>query len=88
MDIYEFIWDERVVEKIITKHRILPEEAEQVFQGKTNVRSHRGVYIALGRTLAGRFLLVVFSQKGKSALKIVTVREMTTKEKRLYKKVI
>ncbi len=86
MDIYEFYWDARVVEKIVTKHRVLPEEAEQVFQGKAIIRSHSGVYVALGRTLAGRFLLVVFDRKGKSALKIVTAREMTAKEKRLYGK--
>ena len=86
MDIYEFIWDINIVEKIILKHGVLPEEVEQVFQGKPIIRSHRGVYVALGRTIAGRFLFVVFKQAGKAALKIITARDMTVNEKRLYQR--
>ncbi len=88
MDIYEFIWDARVAEKIVTKHHVLPEEVEQIFQGKTSIRSHRGVYVALGQTLDGRLLLVVLTRKSRGALRIITAREMTTGEKRLYKKTI
>ena len=88
MDIYEFIWDAPTAEKIIIKHSIVPEEVEQVFQGKTSIRSHRGVYAALGKTLAGRHLFVVFKRRGGGALKIITARDMTIKEKRLYQKEI
>lgn len=88
MDVYEFIWDTDIVEKLIVKHRVLPEEAEQVFQSKTSIRNHRGVYMALGKTLAGRHLFVVFKRGGEGALKIITARDMTIKEKRLYQKEI
>ena len=86
MDIYEFIWDAAVVEKIIIKHGVLPEEVEQVFQAKSSIRSHRGVYIALGRNLAGRLLFVVFRLQDSKAIRIITAREMTSNEKRLYRR--
>lgn len=85
MDIYDFLWDPSTIEKIIIKHGVTPEEAEQVFQDKLNVRSHKGVYIAMGRTLAGRQLLVVFKPVRVAAIKIITAREMTGKEKRMFR---
>lgn len=84
MDIYDFEWDRFTVEKIISKHNIFPEEVEQVFQGKTRVKSYGGIYIALGKSLSGRYLFVVFRKKKGQVIKIITAREMTKSEKRLY----
>lgn len=84
MNIFHFGWSYSVVEKLISKHQVTPDEVEQVFSGKTVVRSHRGVYLALGRSFASRYLLVAFNKTGKQSIKILTARDMTKSEKRLY----
>lgn len=83
MDILDFEWDFYTVEKIITKHGVLPEEVEQIFQGKASVRSHKGVYLAIGKSFSGRYLLVVFRKKTGQTIKIITARDTTKSEKRL-----
>lgn len=84
MEIFHFDWSYSVVEKLISKHQLTPDEVEQVFSSKVVVRSHRGVYLALGRSFAGRYLMVVLKKTGQQSIKIITARDMTKSEKRLY----
>lgn len=45
MKIVGLIWLEEIVEKLEVKHRVIPEEAEQVFRNRPGVRRmNRGHY--------------------------------------------
>ena len=46
------------------------------------------MYKLFSRTAAGRYVLVVLVNLGKGTWKIVTARQMTDNERRLYNKVI
>jgi uncharacterized DUF497 family protein len=89
--IREIIWIEPVVDKIQTKHGVTPEEVEEVLEHHPHVRfSSRGhvqgedVYAALGRTVAGRYLIVFFIHKEGAIALPISARQMTPKEKKLY----
>jgi uncharacterized DUF497 family protein len=64
------IWLREVVDKLLVKHRVESYEVEQVLQSKPQFRfvekgDRKGedVYLALGRTDAGRYLAVLFIYK-------------------------
>lgn len=70
MLIDDFIWLPSVVNKIETKHGVLPEEAEEIFFNKPKYRfvesGHRkgdNVYSTVGPTDSGRYLIVFFILK-------------------------
>jgi hypothetical protein len=70
MKITGLIWLEQIVEKLEVKHRVSPEEVEQVFSKQPGIRRmkkghYRGedVYRALGQTDAGRYLVVSSSTR-------------------------
>lgn len=85
MDIRNFEWNAKVVEKVIQKHGVFPHEVEEVFQGRKKIRAHAGVYHVLGRSKEGKYLFVVFRRKVDS-VKIITARPMTESEKKLYRR--
>lgn len=85
MDIKEFEWDTKTVQKIIQKHGVFPHEVEEVFQGRNKIRAHMDIYHALGVSKDGKYLFVVFRKK-RDSIKIITVRPMTEEEKRLYRR--
>lgn len=70
-------WDEQTAEHIWGKHRVRPQEAEQVvFSPDKFIFLSRDVrYLILGRTEAGRYLLVVVENLYKGACDLVTARE-------------
>jgi uncharacterized protein len=80
--------DEHILEKIESKHSVSFEEVEQACQSdKRHVRKAReGLYKLFGRTEVGRYMLVVLANMGRGNWKIVTAREMTSNERRLYDK--
>ena len=41
LDILHVEWNAKIVDTIISKHNVFPAEVEQIFQGKTKVKSHR-----------------------------------------------
>jgi uncharacterized DUF497 family protein len=70
MNIEGIIWLRAVVDKLAFKHHVEPDEVEQVFNNKPKIRfiekgERKGedVYMALGRTDAGRYLAVLFIYK-------------------------
>jgi uncharacterized DUF497 family protein len=91
MRLYEVIWKEVFVDKLEQKHRVMPDEAEQVLFSKPFIRrAEKGrvqgedVYVAYGRTAAGRYLVVFFILKYQTAALPISARDMTQAERRYY----
>jgi uncharacterized DUF497 family protein len=86
---YPLIWTQAVVDKIWQKHRVTPEEVEEVIYNNKPI-CHKGTsnsYCVYGKAISGRYLFIVIMKKGKGArYKIVTARQMQDKEKRYYEK--
>ena len=83
------LWSQAVVDKIWVKHRVSPEEVDEaVFDDKPFWRKcGADSYSLLGRAINGRYLFIVLKKKGKRGrYKVITAREMQSKEKRYYKK--
>jgi uncharacterized DUF497 family protein len=86
-----FIWQEESEDKIISKHGITPDEAEQVFFNRPRFwfvekgyTQGEDVYAALGQTGGGRYVIVYFIHKRTEEALIISAREMTAKERRRY----
>ena len=95
MRIDDIIWLDAIVEKLAVKHAVQPEEVEEVLFNtedipkiqfsRTGNRPGEDVYVALGRTNAGRYLSVAFIYKPSTfeAL-ILSARDMEKNERRQY----
>jgi hypothetical protein len=91
MVVTRIIWLPDVEDKLIQKHGVLVEEAEEVLFDNPHVRfvekgyrQGEDVYAAYGQTEAGRYLIVFFILKqGKEAL-VLSARDMDRKERLLY----
>jgi uncharacterized DUF497 family protein len=91
MNIDDFIWLPTIVEKLESKHGVLPDEAEEVFFNKprfrfveTGIRMGEDVYSASGRTNGGRYLIVFFIRKENNYALIISARDMDHTERRRY----
>jgi uncharacterized DUF497 family protein len=91
MNIRGILWLPEIRAKIVSKHAVQPDEVEEVLKGRPHVRFvHKGhrrgedVYAAMGRTAAGRLLIVFFIRKLSADALIVSARDMDGKERRLY----
>jgi uncharacterized DUF497 family protein len=87
-----FQWDEGNAPKNWERHRVSPEEAEDVFFHeplvvRSDIRHSKGEkrYYALGQTGAGRKLFVSFTIR-RSLVRVVSVRDMNQKEGDAYAK--
>ncbi len=93
MKINTIIWLENIVNKINVKHGVNRREVIEIFNNKPyflyiekGFRKDENVYVALGRTLTGRYLAAFFVYKiNKNAL-IISARTMTIKERKRYEK--
>jgi uncharacterized protein len=80
-------------DKLEYKHRVRAYEVEEVlsrdphvyFVEKGNIVGE-DVYLALGRTSAGRYLSVFFIYRLNHVALVITAREMDSKERRRYAK--
>ena len=87
MKVREFEWDNGNVVHIELGHGIKPEEAEEVFAVKPLFRkTKRGHYVAMGPTIDGRFLSIVFELKGNGIARIITGWDMEQAEKKYWRK--
>lgn len=93
MKIEEIVWLEEVVDKIARKHHVTSEEVEELFERNPKIRfleegdiMGENMYIASGKTFAGRYLTVIFIYKKTKNALIITARDMTKKEQRQYGK--
>lgn len=78
--------DDHILDKIESKHGVSFQEVEEACYADTlHIRRGReGLYKLFSRTSAGRYVLVVLVNIEKSTWKVVTAREMTGRERRLY----
>ena len=93
MYIDDFVWLTEIANKVATKHRVTPDEAEEVFFNNPRYRfvesGHRAgedVYSAGGQTDAGRYLIVFFIYKGDNTALILSARDMDAAERRRYER--
>lgn len=87
MRIREFEWDDGNALHIELGHGISPEECEEVFANDPLYRrTKKGHYTALGRTLDGRYLTIVFEMKRGGLARPITAWDMTRAELRYYRK--
>ncbi len=83
-DIFE--WDEGNIEHIL-RHNIIPDEVEEACVNKPYVRkSADRRYLVYGITDSGRYIFIVGINKGKGIFRTITARDMTEREKYLYKR--
>jgi uncharacterized DUF497 family protein len=92
-DFQGFDWDQANVSKNWQAHHVSPNEAEQVFFNRplltTDDPKHSEQekrYYVLGRTDQGRMLFVAFTVRGVN-VRIISARDMSRKERRLYRQV-
>ncbi len=91
MDIDDFVWLPDIIDKLLVKHHVSPDEAEEIFFNnpkfrfvETGIRVGEDVYAALGQTDAGRYLIVFFVRKSTNTALVLSAREMDSKERRQY----
>lgn len=82
--------DDGKLHKNWERHRVTPEEAEDVFfheplMARGDGRHSKGEkrYYALGRTGAGRRLFVAFTIRG-NLIRVISVRDMNIHERKIY----
>jgi uncharacterized DUF497 family protein len=92
LNVRGIIWIEEFAEKLARKHGVGRDEVRQVLRDRETKyrlveKGHRrgeDVYAALGRTNAGRYLIVVFVRKADGRALIVSARTMTPMERKRY----
>lgn len=88
-----FEWDEGNEEKNWLKHGVRTTEAEECFFDKQKRLAHDRLHttefearsILLGRTRRSRLLTIVFTLRG-DRVRVISARDCTPKERRLYAK--
>ena len=93
MRIERISWLGTVADKLALKHHVETQEVEQALRNQPKIRfAEKGVrkgedlYLALGRTDAGRYLAVVFIYKRMNEALILSARDMADKERNQYGK--
>lgn len=93
MKVTGFIWLENIVRKLEEKHAVEQTEVVEVFAAKPHIRfaekglrRNEDLYAAFGQTEAGRYLIVYFIHKQDNQALIISARDMTSAERKLYEK--
>lgn len=91
MNIEGVIWLNHIVDKLAFKHQVETYEVEEVLTKKLKFRfvekgerKGENVYMALGKTVGGRYLSVLFIYKQTKEALILSARDMADKERKLY----
>ena len=91
MKIEGVIWLNNVVDKLAVKHAVETYEVEEIFSGNAKFRfvekgnrEGEDIYMALGQTVGGRYLIVLFIRKKTKEALILSARDMAQKERKLY----
>lgn len=91
MKIRDFIWLDKIVQKLLWKHSVTQEEILEVFTNSPHFRFvekgdriGENVYYAAGQTDAGRYLIVFFVYKNSREALILSARDMTKSERKKY----
>lgn len=93
MKIIGFIWLDEIVQKLDWKHSVVPDEVREIFENKPRIqfveKGHRkdeNVYAALGQTDGGRYLICYFVKKKDGRAFVLSARDMSKTERKLYAK--
>lgn len=93
MLVLEIIWLPQVIDKLEWKHNVVPEEVEEVIFDKPKFRKVQkghipgeNLYAALGKTNAGRYLIVFFIYKLTREALILSARDMEDSERKNYER--
>ena len=93
MNISGIIWLRDIVDKLLWKHRVTPDEVVEVLHRTSRYRfietgdvAGEDVYAAMGQTEVGRYLIVFFVYKTTGEALVISARDMTRKERRSYEK--
>ena len=85
-----FEWDDSNIHKNWASHRVLPEEAEDIFFNEPLVvrsdarrSANEKRYYALGRTNRGRRLFAAFTIRA-TMIRVISVRDMNRNESEIY----
>ena len=81
-----FEWDEGNIEHILRHNVGLDEIEEACVNNRYIRRTLNKRYLIYGVTDSGRYLLIVGIDKGKGIFRTITARDMTGREKSLYKR--
>ena len=91
MKIKGIIWLNQIVDKLTFKHQVETYEVEELLKGNPKFRfvekgERKGedVYIALGQTEGGRYLVALFIYKLTGEALILSARDMARKERKIY----
>ena len=91
MRIEAFVWLAEIEEKLLVKHAVSIDEAEDAVRRNRLVkfvekgsRVGEDVYAAYGRTEFGRYLIVFFIAKANRTALIIGARDMNRRERRAY----
>lgn len=85
MEILRLQWDARN-EEHVTRRATIAEVEEAIFDAVPIYRRGReGTHLAYSQTGAGRRLLIVLKYRGRGVARVITVREMTETEERLWR---
>jgi uncharacterized protein len=89
--IHGIIWLEEIVEKLEQKHSVFQVEVVELLSLSPHYRyvekghqANENVYSALGRTGAGRYLIVFFVLKSNRKALVISARDLTTNERKRY----
>jgi len=87
------IWLRDVVEKLAWKHNVTTDEVEEALKAARRFRfietgdvEGEDLYAAMGRTAAGRHLIIYFVYKTTGEALVISARNMTRREKKSYAK--
>ncbi len=81
-----FEWDEDNETKLLERHGVTAAEAEQCFFNPKDERSRGDAFLLMGRTDAGRHLLLVFVKKPGNVMRIYSARDLDDGEKHIYRR--
>ena len=94
MKIEGIIWFDYIIEKLFIKHNVLPNEVKEILCNKPHFRFvekgykyGENVYSAMGSTDNKRNLIVFFIYKKSKHALILSARDMTKSERKLYEKI-
>lgn len=93
MKIRGIIWLNNIVDKLAVKHQVETYEVEELLSSNPKFRfvekgERKGedVYMALGQTEGGRYLVALFIYKLTKEALILSARDMAHKERKLYER--
>ncbi len=85
--IREFEWDDTNEQHLLQRHGVTITETEEAFNRKSfYVTGRDKTKYCLGQTDEGRYLFMVYLKKEKGKIRVISARDMSEKERKLYKR--